>query len=314
MENTPTLLALCIRQDGNELIAAECQNLTGGMPAADGVAECSTLDHIANAAYVKAGLQLTARGETLSALADAVSQQTFDADQFRIEVLRLTERFDVHKRECMVALANAIGANPNLDVPRHRFLVLVREDGFYFGEILSESGLTYLRHDDKPCRTSTSLPSRIARAMVNLTAPPARSILNLCCGSGSILLEARALGLDVYGIDWNWRMVEMSRQNLAHFGYTATVERGDARTITQIADAVVADLPYGHYLVLDENTVKGILARAATLAPVGVFAAGSDITPWLEDAGYTSIEVYSIRKRASFIRYVHRARSCRTSR
>ncbi|MBN1934952.1 MAG: methyltransferase [Anaerolineae bacterium] len=314
MENTPTLLALCIRQDGNELVAAECQNLTGGAPAPDGVAACCTLDHIASAAYVKTGLRLIARGPTLPDLVEAVRCADFDADRFRIEVQRLTDRFGVHKRECMVALANAIGANPNLDAPRHRFLALLREDGFYFGEILVESGSSYLRHDEKPCRTSTSLPSRVARAMVNLVAPPARSILNLCCGSGSILLEACALGLDVRGIDWNWKMVEMSRNNLAHFGYAATVERGDAREATQIADAVVTDLPYGRYLVLDEETVKGILARAALLAPVGVFAAGSDITPWLQEAGYTGVEVYRIRKHAGFIRYIHRARSCRTSR
>lgn len=314
MENTPTLLALCIRQDGNELIAAECHNLTGGTPGPDGVAPCCTLDHIAGAAYVKTGLRVIAHGPTLPDLVEAVRRADFAADRFRIQVVRLTERFDVHKRECMVALADVIQANPDLDAPRHRFLTLIREDGFYFGEILAESGSTYLRHDEKPCRTSTSLPSRVARAMVNLAAPPARSILNLCCGTGSILLESRALGLDVRGIDWNWKMVEMSRQNLAHFGYTATVERADARETTQIADAVVADLPYGHYLVLDEEIVRSILARAALLAPVGVFAAGSDITPWLQEAGYTGVEVHRIRKHAGFSRYIHRARSCRTSR
>ena len=32
----PNLIALCARLAGNELVAAECENLTGGRPSPDG--------------------------------------------------------------------------------------------------------------------------------------------------------------------------------------------------------------------------------------------------------------------------------------
>ncbi len=307
--NRPSLLALCIRQVGNELIAAECASLTGGVPAPDGVAVCATLEYVVQAAYVKTGLRLIATAPTLPDLVEVVRQTAFDAQDFEIEVLRLSNRLNLHKRECEIALADAIRANPNLDAPQHRFLLVIRDEGLYLGEIVAETASTYARHDRKPYRTSASLPSRIARAMINLVAPPARSILNLCCGSGSLLLEACALGLDAYGVDWNWRMVEMSRQNLAHFGYRATVERGDAREVARTADAVVADLPYGLRLVFSEAVVRDILAHAARLAPVGVFAAGAEITPWLAEAGYVDLRVYHVPKHAGLTRYVYRVQS-----
>lgn len=307
MISNATLFALCTRQPGNELIAAECRILTGGMPAADGVAVCDTLEHIPRAAYVKTGLRLIARAPTLPDLVEAVRQMTFDADNFAIEVLALSNRFDLHTRECKIALADAICADPDLDHPQHRFLLVIRQDGLYLGEIVTEADPTYLQHDRKPRRTSASLPSRIARAMINLVGPSARSVVNLCCGSGSLLLEACAVGLEVWGVDWNWKMVEMSRQNVAHFGYQAVVERGDARLFDRPADAIVADLPYGHRLVFSQEIVRDILANAARLAPVGVFAAGAEISPLLHEAGYSDVQVYRVSKHAGLTRWVHRA-------
>jgi tRNA G10 N-methylase Trm11 len=306
------LLATCIREPGNELISAECENLTGGKPDKDGVALCRTLEHVHKAAYVRAGIQCLAggRGETLDRLVKEIAEMTFGAQDFRIEFLRLSERIQVRQYEAIIAVANAIDASPNLDAPRHRFLLAVQDDGLWFGEILTEADGSYVRHTAKPYRTSSSLPSRLSRALVNLVVPPARTILDLCCGTGSILFEAQAIGVTAYGADWNPRMVGMSRKNLAHFGYAANVELADAREWNRTADALVTDLPYGRRLAMDSQVVRGILAHATCLAPVAVYVAGSDISDWLREAGYGDIEVFHVSKGARFTRYIHRARSC----
>ena len=309
MDNS--LLATCIREPGNELISAECQNLTGGKPDKDGVALCRTLEHIHKAAYVRAGIQrLAGQVETLGRLVEEIAGMTFDARDFRIEFLRLSRRIQVRQYEAIIAVANAIDASPNLDAPRHRFLLAVQDDGLWFGEILTEADGSYVRHDAKPYRTSSSLPSRLSRALVNRVVPPAKTILDLCCGTGSILFEAQAIGVTAYGVDWNPRMVGMSRKNLAHFGYAANVELADAREWSRTADALVTDLPYGRRLTMDSQVVRGILAHATCLAPVAVYVAGSDISDWLREAGYRDIEVFRVSKGARFVRYVHRARSC----
>lgn len=301
-------LAICSRQPGNELIAAECENLTGGKPESDGVAICQRIDLIPRAAFVQRGLRLIARAETLEALVTILKEQAFPAENFRIELMRTSRAHLPSRQETILAIANALKTYPNLEAPRHRFLLLERAEGLYFGEILSESQHDYQQHMHKPFHTSSALPAQLARGMVNLASPPARSILDPCCGTGSILLEALALGLETYGYDYNWRMVNMARGNLAHFGYKCLIQHGDARQIQQFAEAVVTDLPYGHMQMMDVHMARAILARCVSLAPLGIFAAGADISSWLEEAGYTEIEVFRVKKRSQFARYIHRGR------
>jgi tRNA G10 N-methylase Trm11 len=302
-------LAICNREPGIELVAAECKNLTGGKPDSHGIASCRTLEYIFRAAYINAGLHCLAEDTTLEGLTSKIAQMSFEATDFRIEFLRLSEEIKVHQFEAIITVANAIKAFPNLENPQHRFLLMVREDSFLFGEFLEESDHSYQRHDAKPWRTSSSLPSRLSRALVNLVSPPAQSILDPCCGTGSILLEAQALGLTAYGADWNPRMVGMTRKNLAYFGYTAEVKLMNACEYELTADAIVTDLPYGRFLKKDDEMIKNILRHASHLAPTAVYVAGNDISAWLVEAGYQDVEVFRITRSSRFTRYVHRARS-----
>jgi tRNA G10 N-methylase Trm11 len=306
------LRAICARLAGNELVAAECQNLTGSKPDPcgkeyrDGVAVCQTLESIPRSAYISLGLRCLAEAETFEALIEQIRQSTFPADRFRVEFLRLSGQPFLQPQEAILAAANATRTYPDLDAPLHRFLIVVQEERFWFGEILAEGQHTYVQHDAKPYRTSNSLPSRLARALVNLVSPPARSILDPLCGTGSILLEAQALGLTAYGIDWNPKMVFMSRRNLEHFGYTVEVMCGNALDCQRTADAIVTDLPYGRSLKMDREKLLPIIQQAKRLAPQAVYLAEQDVSAWLEEAGYQEIEVFRVRKRAGMSRYVHR--------
>lgn len=298
-------LVLCSRHPGNELVAAECEALTGGKPGSNGLAVCNTVDRVAQAAYLSKGIQLIAHGETLQALTENLSRLSYSTDRFRIEFISLTERASFHKQDAILAVADAIHGATDLSHPQHRFLIIVYDEGIYFGEILTEPRRSYRKHDAKPCRTSSSLPSQLARALVNL-AYPARTILDPCCGTGSILLEACATGIAAYGMDHNPKMVEMTRRNLLHFGYEAVVQQGDASQCTHTSEAVVTDLPFGLFLKRDENDIKMILQQMAVLAPLGIYLDAQDISTWLHEAGYHKVDVYRLRKRAGLILFIHR--------
>ena len=300
-------LVLCSRVPGNELVAAECEILTGGRPGSDGLAVCSSVERVNQAVYLSSGLHRIAHGTTLQALAAEVTRQSFSAERFRIEYTCLSGRVTEDKQDAILAIADAINGAPDLDHPQRRFLIIVQDDGFILGEILVEVERSYQKHDGKPYRTSSSLPSQLARALVNLVYP-ARTILDPCCGTGSILLEACATGVTAFGMDRNLKMVGMTRRNLLHFGYQAVVQRGDAHLCTQTVEAIVTDLPYGRFLEHDEANIKAILRQIAILAPLGVYLAEQDISAWLQEAGYNKIDVFRVRKRAGMTRFVHRAR------
>ena len=299
-------LVLCSRAPGNELVAAECETLTGGRPDLGGLAICERADRVSQAAYLSRGMRRVAYGSTLQALTSEVERQSLYADKFQLEYVRLSEQDKIHSREAIRIIADSIRGKPDLDDPQRRFLIIAHDNGYYLGEILAVPDRSFLKHNTKPYRTSSSLPSQLARGVVNLTYP-ARTILDPCCGTGSLLLEACATGVTVFGIDWNPKIVGMTRQNLLYFGYQAVVEQVDASQCTLTADAVVTDLPYGRFLISDEANLRAILQQMPKLAPFGIFLSDHDISLWLHDVGYSKIEVFRVPKRATMTRYVHRA-------
>ena len=249
-----------------------------------------------------------AQGPTLDDLLTSVSQADFQAEDFRIDFLSLSGQNQLRPSRSIVALAYVIPFYPDLAHPKHRFLLVERDQDLWFGEVLSECQYSFQQHAAKPYSTSTSLSSQLARALVNLVIPQARSLVDPCCGTGSILLEAHLLGLQTYGADQNRRTAWMARQNLVHFGYDVVVDHVEIRDCQQKADALVTDLPYGRLLKADESVIRSILEHGVKLAPLAVYVAGYNISDWLTSVGYDQVEVFTVNKHDRVVRFVHRAR------
>jgi predicted RNA methylase len=306
--NPPDMYVLCSQEGGAALVRAECRALTGGEPPEDGFALCPRVADVERAAGIRFGGRLLAQAATLDGLVERVRSAGLDADGFRVEFHRLAGAVPAGRKECVVAVADALeGFFPDLSHPKRRFALFARRDGFWFGDIRAERRADFRRHDAKPYHTSSSLPSRLARVLVNLAARPGDVVLDPCCGAGSILLEAAAIGAHALGADRNPRMVGMARQNLAHFGYEGVVQGADATDWQARGDAVVTDLPYGVNAKTTEENIRGILDSAARMAPKAVFVAADDLSDWLTDAGYENVEVIRVPKHAAFVRVVHMA-------
>jgi len=304
-------LALTARMERHQGVAAECLALTGARPDADGIAESASVDRISRAAYVHLGVRVLATATNFDDLLLMVAERAasgLDASRFRVEVHDPSGRLPAGGLATAIAVADVIPDYPDLKNPVHRFVVTAGQDRLHFGAVVAAADGSYQRHDDKPWTTSSSLNSRFARSLVNLV-PDAQSILDPCCGAGSIVLEAASLGIEAHGVDWKAAMVGMTRKNLDHFGYDATVERADSRTHVQRADAVVTDVPYGAAIDSDEGEIREILAQCAAYAPQAVIVAPGDISTWLHDAGYGDVEVHTVMKRRGFTRWIHVTRS-----
>jgi SAM-dependent methyltransferase len=301
------LRVICARFLLNELVAAECKQLAGSVPDAEGVAEdCTTLEGVAQSAYLSLGVRCLAEAATLDDLIAQVQGLALAADRFRVEVLRIDIQRRFSEQYAIHAMADAIYGGPDLRQPLRRFIIVAQERRLWFGAIEATCSRCYRLHDAKPFHTSISLPSRLARGLVNLVLPSARSVLDPFCGTGSILLEAQALGLQTHGVDISAKMVHIAQHNLAHFGYQGLVELGNAMDCNQKADAIVTDLPYGRGMKKmrgDENLE--ILKHLVGLAPKGIYLADEPIPDLLCEAGYQQVTIYCVSKRIGMQRYVH---------
>jgi 23S rRNA G2445 N2-methylase RlmL len=130
------------------------------------------------------------------------------------------------------------------------------------------------------CNMNGALNATVAQAMVRLTDPqPGDCFLNLCCGSGTLLIERAAYGPvgRLIGCDIAPAALACARANLQASGHAAQIElhTWDARSLPLpggSVDALCADLPFGFAVgshVQNVALYPGLLQEAGRVAKPG---------------------------------------------
>ena len=279
-----------------ELVSAECLALTGAAPNTDGIAISDRCVDVRRGAYLKSCSEILFETTSLTELYANIRSVGLHADEFRVSVVKKPRNLKVNSMTLARDVGSAIGGSANLRQPRTTFLTVVTADKIWFGQLLSESDGVWLAHDQRPYVTSSSLPARLARVLVNLVAFPGDRLLDPCCGTGTIVMSAAHSGIHAVGYDVNPRMVGATTKNLQHFGLSADVALGDARQIDEQYDAVATDLPYGINLVRDSSQEIEILSNLRTCAPKAAFIDLRDISKTLTGLGYQIEAVLPVPK------------------
>ena len=279
-----------------ELVAAECMALTGAAPNAHGIAISERCVDVRRGAYLKSCSEVLFETASLTELYANIRSASLYADDFRVSVVKKPRSLKVNSMELARDIGSIIDGNANLTQPKVTFLTVVTDEKIWFGRCLSESDNIWLTHDQRPYVTSSSLPSRLARVLVNLVAHPGDTLLDPCCGTGTIILSAAHSGIRAVGYDINPRMVGATTKNLRHFGLTADVALDDARQVRGQFDAIATDLPYGINLTKNNFQDAEILANLRTCARKAAFIDLRDLSKPLNDHGYQIETVLNVPK------------------
>jgi tRNA (guanine6-N2)-methyltransferase len=119
-------------------------------------------------------------------------------------------------------------------------------------------------------------PSVAAALLLLAQTPPNATLLDPCCGSGTILIEAALQGATVYGGDLNAGAVEAARANAAAAGVRACIQQRDATSLPiadGVMDRVITNLPWGRQVAI-AGTLPSLYRRIfaqmrRVLAPAG---------------------------------------------
>lgn len=156
------------------------------------------------------------------------------------------------------------------------------------------------QHDGRVTERHGALRPTVAALMVSRAGPPARTLLDPCCGSGTILAEALAAGWSqATGIDIDRGAVSASAANVPQ----ARVAQGDARSLSfprACVEAVVSNLPFGRqYGVPGDRTnwLTAVLAEASRVTRPGgrVVALAPAIPERARPAALTIISAHPLR-------------------
>jgi len=295
-----------------ELIKAESYAITGVYPDENGIAirgdnsqsDCKDYVDVSRSAYVKLCMKIISKSEDLPSLYTKLGEANVKSDQFRVSVIKIPHRLKVNQQEIMREVGLRIEGKPDLNNPKKEFLVVVTDKNIWLGEILSKSDGSWMAHSQKIQHYSSALPTRLARAVVNLIAKPGDKIIDPCCGSGTLLIESASIGIKTFGCDINPLMIWASMKNIKDFGFNVPLAVIDARVIKGNFDAVITDLPYGRNCPYNENLYYEILANIRNLAPRSAIVAGIDISKLLLKLGFNLRDVLAVQK-GSLTRYIH---------
>lgn len=117
----------------------------------------------------------------------------------------------------------------------------------------------------------------LAAALVRLAeVAPGETVLDPCCGAGTILVEAALQGAIAQGGDLDPQAVTASLDNFQHAGLSATLQRWDARRLPlpgQSAACIISNLPWGRQVSVEAGLAEYYQAIAGemrrVLAPGG---------------------------------------------
>ena len=175
---------------------------------------------------------------------------------------------------------------------------LCHYEGIWCFGVLIKNNLEWLKHKQKPCSYSNSISSSIAKALVNIAAKANKEhrLLDVCCGVGTIMLEACFTGNNIEGCDINWKLCNSARANLSHFDYVANIYTSDIHDISERYDTAIIDLPYNWSVPATAEEITHIIESAADITDRLVIVSTSDITSFISHAGFSISDLCSISK------------------
>lgn len=262
-----------------------------------------------NSAFIKGRLDVISSYHDYSKLILEIKREGIYSEGFKVEYIVVDGDVTTYpdRLEKLKDIGYSIGGAPDYYHPTITYGLCYIEGVWSFG-ILIKNDFEWMRHKQKPRSFSNSISVHIAKALVNIAAKgdKEKQLLDVCCGVGTIMLEACFAGYSIEGCDMNWKLCANARENLSHFDYTAKVYRSDIMDINMRYDAAIIDLPYNLSSRATENDIAHIVESAAELTDRLIIVSISDITDLIIDSGFRVSDHCSVSKvgKTTFTRQV----------
>jgi hypothetical protein len=244
------------------------------------------------------------RGREFGELLRLLEERPIEAHGFAIDSRKYPRRGGPVRQELCHQIGKRLVGHPNLDEPAVEFALVLDEGEYYFGRITSRQSTDWHARIHKPFTFSAAIGPRVARAAVNIASPEPSVLIDPCCGSGTIVIEAASLGHTVAGFDRAPEMPARARHNARHFGLDALLGVGDARTLAGDFDILVSNLPYDLFSPIPDGFYDDVLANLPDLAPRMALFAARDLSPRIAAAGL-DLEALILQPTHSITRHLH---------
>ena len=211
------------------------------------------------------------------------------------------------KLKAIKDIAYRIQGEPDIHNPNFIFAITYHRGKWIFGKY-QKNDLVWHIHESKPNNYSNALGIRTARALVNIAIGNDlnKSLIDPCCGIGTVVIEALSMVIDVRGYEIKKQIAARARRNLEFFGYDMNyINNGDINELQVKSDVAIIDLPYGFFTPISLEEQVNIIRSARRITDKLILVDFEDMKKIIEEAGFTIIETAIISK-GKFKRIVHK--------
>lgn len=296
-------------EETRELAALELWALSG--VEADGACGVGPVAvDVTGAAYVRFCAETVAEGTDLESLAAATAAAAPACEGFNLHVWRPAPRATERPMDIILRLANALPGRPNLDHPRVRLAVVAQTGRWRLGRVISAANGDWRRWKP-PVDFSAALPPQMARALVNLVAAPGDTLLDPCCGVGTVVAQAAQRGVRAVGVELSKKLAGRAAECVYRDHGGVLILAGDGRHLGGCFDAAVVDLPYGRSSLVSPGLYQDLLGNLSGLVRRAAIVAAWSLHDLLPATGFRLLRMARARS-GGLIRHVHLAVSERT--
>jgi tRNA G10 N-methylase Trm11 len=308
-KSTTYIYTYAYAEDERSLCALEMRSLFGEVSQSNVLESFVKIDP-SRSPFIKERITVLYEVESLEDLFIQVETLQLSGATFKVTYVKNSgqanseqEGFE-NRRAIERELGLHINGQADLRHPDRLFGVMNIDGSWVFGEYVKSESV-WFRHQKKPNGYSTALNTRVARAVVNIAIPNPNGIKSIdpCCGIGTVLVEARSMGIDIVGSDRNQLILPGARENMIHFGLNGEIHLADIRDITNHYDVAIIDLPYNLCSVITPDEQLEMLQSARRIADKVVVVTVEPVDEILLKAGFSIID-RAVAKKGLFIREV----------
>lgn len=253
-----------------------------------------------HSAFIKKRLDIISSSEDYDTLIKDIKAENIHIEGFKVEYSVLEGDTTEYKERLkkLRDIGHSIEGEAQYTNPTITYGLCSYNGIWYFGEVI-KNDFEWHNHKQKPHSFSNSLGMSIAKSLVNIAtkANKETSVLDACCGVGTILLEGCFAGNNITGSDINAKICTYAQANLNHFNYTASIINSDIADINTSFDAAIIDLPYNLFTKVSDDSNLHIMASTAKITNRLVIVSTTDITDLIRQIGFNLLDNCSVTKK-----------------
>lgn len=250
--------------------------------------------------FIKTRLEILHSNKSYDSLLNFIEEQKIKVEGFSVEYLLLdndpAERPERRQRQKDIGCL--IEGFPNFEKPTVLYSICRLHGIWHFG-ILTKQDTKWHEHNNKPYSFSSSICIRIAKTLVSIASKgnKSKSLIDTCCGVGTIMLEACVSGFSIEGCDINPKTCNHARLNLKHFLFDAKVHYCDIKNLNSNYAAAIIDLPYNLYSESSESVTENIISSTAKIAQRVIIVSTINIQKTIKNSNLKVLDSCFVKKR-----------------